>query len=124
MKRISAIALVFAFFAVAMLAQATGHKTTMTWTAPTDSTATTTYHVYRAVGVCPVDGSLGTLSYARIDGVSSAITATSYTDVTIGVGNWCYYVTAFTAGIESAPSNTSGGTAQPLAPTANKDITN
>lgn len=119
MKRIPALALVLALLASATLAQATGHSATLTWTAPPDATATTIYHIYRAAAACPTGGGVGTLSFVRVDGVSSAISSTNYTDTTIGVGPWCWYVTAVTGGQESAPSNTSGGTALPNAPVMN-----
>lgn len=116
MKRISALVFVFALLASATLAQATGHKASLSWTAPADATSSTTYHVYRAAASCPVGGGVGTLSFVRIDSATLSITSPAYTDVGIGVGPWCYYVTAVTGGQESPPSGTAGGTALPLAP--------
>src|SRR5271163_1577295 len=114
MKRIVAIFGILALAALPLSAQATGHKATLTWTAPPDAVATSTYNVYRAAAACPSGGVTGTLSFTKI--TATPITALTYVDSTIGVGQWCYYVTQVQAGTESAQSNTSGGTAAPLSP--------
>ncbi len=92
----------------------TGHQTTATWKAPNDATTTTTYNIYRTGAACPAGGGVGTLSFVKLN--TAPITALTYIDTTIGVGAWCYYVTAVTSGFESFPSTTSGGTALPESP--------
>lgn len=88
----------------------TGHSTTLTWSAPADVVAGSTYDVLRANAVCPVSG-LGTLTFTKVN--ASAIVGLTFTDGTIGVGNWCYYVTQSQNGATSLPSNTTGGQARP-----------
>lgn len=90
--------------------QSTGHNAVLSWSAPSDSTTGTVYNVYRANAVCPVSG-VGTLTFTQIN--TTPVTALTYTDNTIGIGNWCYYVTQVTSSVESAPGNTGGGVAKP-----------
>lgn len=124
MKRISVLAIVLfglTLFCVPMKAQAAPRSVGLTWTPPGDSTATTTYHIYRASAACAngvAVSTLTTLSFVRLDGATSAQSAPNYTDATVGVGSFCYYVTAVTNGTESGPSLTAGATVAPLAPTA------
>jgi len=106
MKRLLAILLLL--LATGASAQSTGHSAVLTWAAPSDATAASTYNIYRANAVCPTSGT-GTLTFTKINSTS----ALTYTDSTIIVGNWCYYVTQVASGIESAPSNTAGGQARP-----------
>ena len=86
------------------------HQAVLTWTAASDVVSTSSYNVYRTNAVCPVSG-LGTLAFTKLNG--SAVFALTYTDPTISVGNWCYYITQVQASIESGPSNTAGGQARP-----------
>lgn len=126
MKRIPALALVLGLLASATLAQATTHSVALSWTAGGDATTATTYHVYRATSGC-VSGvavSTLTLSFVRLDGVSSAISATNYTDTTVGVGAFCYYVTAVLNGAESNPSLTAGANVLPSSPATLKAVAN
>ena len=97
------------FFLTNSLAFAAGHSATLSWAAPSDATSGTTYNLYRLAGSCPAAPTTGfTL-------LSAGITATTYTDSTVTVGSWCYYVTQVQNSTNSAPSNLAGGTAAPLA---------
>lgn len=95
----------------ALPARAAGHSAVLTWVAPSDATSGTTYTVYRMSGACPAaPGTAFSL-------LASGITATTYTDTSITVGTWCYYVEQVQNGTSSNPSNLAGGTAAPLAVT-------
>lgn len=97
------------FFAPVVAQAATGHSATLTWAAPSDATTGTTYSVYRMSGACPsAPGTAFSL-------LAAGITTTSYTDSTVTVGTWCYYVEQVQNSTNSAPSNLAGGTAAPLA---------
>lgn len=86
------------------------HQAVISWSAPADATAGSTYNIYRALEVCPASG-LGAGPYTK---VGSGITALNFTDSTVVVGNsYCYYGTHVENSIESAPSNTAGGTVLP-----------
>ena len=91
------------------MAQAAPHSAAVSWTAPADANATTNYNVYRLNSTCPISG-IGTATWTK---VASSLTVVNFTDTTITVGNWCYYVTQVTNGIESAPGTTAGGQAKP-----------
>src|SRR2546430_12940192 len=103
-------AVLFTLLAAPVFAQAVAHQAALTWTAPSDAIAGTTYNVSRVNAACPTSG-LGGLTWKQVNNLP--ITTTSYTDTTIGIGQWCYYVTQVTNGVESAPSTTAGGTAKP-----------
>jgi hypothetical protein len=95
-------------FAGAASAQA--HQATLTLKAPSDAVASSIYNVYRAAGSCPATVP-GTLTWTKL--TATPISVLTYTDSTISVGAWCYYVTQVQSGIESLPSIPAGGTAQP-----------
>ena len=83
------------------------HSATLSWAAPSDATASSTYNVYRATGVCPATG-LGTLVFSKIN--STAITTLSYVDSSVAIGtSYCYYGTQVQGTVEAAPGNTAGG---------------
>lgn len=88
----------------------TGHSAVFTWVAPADVVATSSYDLFRTNAVCPVTG-LGTLTFTKVN--TAAITGLTYTDATITVGNWCYYMQQNQNGATSVPSNTTGGQARP-----------
>jgi hypothetical protein len=90
-------------------AQAQAHSATLSWTAPSDAVSGSTYNVYRASGSCPATVTPGS-PWVQL---KTGLTTTSYTDSTITVGAWCFYVTQVQASIESAPSTDAGGTAHP-----------
>lgn len=99
-------------------AQAT-HSVGLTWIPAGDSTTATIFHIYRALGSCAngvVPSTLTTLSFVRLDGASSAISSPNFTDATVGVGAFCYYVTAQLNGAESDPSLTAGAMVKPSSP--------
>jgi len=83
------------------------HSVTVTWNAAPDATASASYNLYRATGVCPASG-LGTLTFTKQVNVS-ALTAT---DTAVTFGSYCYYVTHVEGTAESIPSNTSTATIQ------------
>ena len=113
MKKTFAIVLAFLIACFpAMAFGQSGHKAILTWNAPSDADTTTTYNIYRSNATCPTIG-IGTGTWSKI---SSGVVTANYTDSSISVGNWCYYVTATTQGQESGPSNTAGGLARPGAP--------
>lgn len=136
MNRIPALALVLALLASATLARphaappanlasmaaaqvAGTHSVALSWSAGGDGTTATTYHIYRALGACAngvAPSTLPTLSFVRLDPPNSAQSATNYTDATVGVGAFCYYVTANLNASESNPSLTAGAAVKPLSP--------
>ena len=110
---LTAILLAFSFCTVSIapaLAQTASHQAVLSWPAPSDATTSSSYNVYRANATCPTSG-LGTLTWTKL--TTTPIAALTYTDNSIGVGNWCYYVTQLQQGAESVPSNTAGGQARP-----------
>lgn len=89
----------------------------LTWTASTASSYGNPgqVYVYRAVGSCPLDGTIGSLSYVKL--TSYAVAGGSYTDRTVSAATtYCYYITAAIPGYspsESDPSNTTQATTLP-----------
>lgn len=99
-----------------LTASASGHQVTLTYSASSDSTSTApgTVNVFRGSGSCPASGISG-LGFSQIS--STAPAAGPFTDSTVGVGNWCYYVTATINGATSTnQSNTVQAVILPLAP--------
>jgi len=87
------------------------HSAVLTWAAPDDASATASYNIYRASGLCPASG-LGTLVFSKVN--ASPITALTFTDTSVKVGGqYCYYGTHAEGAVESIPSNTAGGTVTP-----------
>jgi hypothetical protein len=89
-------------------AQSATHSVTLNW-ADTSNPATTTYSVYRAMGLCT-----GTPTFSKI---ASALTVKTYQDATVTPGNYCYQVTAVLNGAESVPSNSVNPNVPAFAPT-------
>lgn len=87
------------------------HQAILNWTAPADVGATTAYNVYRVNAPCPASG-IGTLIWTKL--TAAPITPLTYTDATITIGAWCYYVTQVQLSFESGPSPTFGGSASPF----------
>ena len=110
MKLLRLFSLLLVLFAVAQVAAAQSHTVTLTWNAPTDQVASSTYNVYRASGACPVSG-LGTLTWAKIN--AAAITGLTYSDAGVAVGTFCYYATQVQNSAESLPSNTAPALVRP-----------
>lgn len=73
------------------------HTVTLAWVDIQNPAGATSFSVYRATGVCS-----GSPSFSKI---ASAIVARAYVDSTVTVGNYCYYVTAMSSGVESGASN-------------------
>jgi len=97
-------------FLVPVRAFAAGHQAVLNWTASTDAVPSSTYSVFRMAGACPAAPNT---SFTLL---ASGVTGTTYTDTTITVGTWCYYVEQVQNGTNSAPSDLAGGTAAPFAP--------
>ena len=78
------------------------HSVSLTWTASTDAAANPllSYNVYRLVGACPASGTAG---FAKIN--TTLVMTPTFTDANVGLGSFCYYVTATLNGAESVPSN-------------------
>lgn len=100
-------------------ASAASHQVTLNWTASIDSTASNpgTVTVYRANAACPATG-IGGLNYTAL--TTTAPAGGPYSDTTVGVGTWCYYVTATIGGATSGPSNAVQAVILPLAPSSLK----
>jgi hypothetical protein len=89
-------ALVFAFGLAAAPVRAQ-HNVSLTWTASTSAAGnpSLTYNVYRSSGCSGI--------FALLDTIP--ISATSFLDVAVPSGTYCYQATAVLAGLESTPSN-------------------
>lgn len=83
------------------------HSVTLTW-ADTQNPAGTVYNVYRATGLCS-----GNPSFSKI---ATALAAKTFSDTTVQVGAYCYYVTASLNNAESAPSVSAPATILPFPP--------
>jgi hypothetical protein len=90
------------------------HSVSLTWTASTDAAANPllTYNVYRLVGACPATGTAG---FTKLN--MTPVTTPAFSDANVGLGNFCYYVTATLNGAESVPSNTASAVILPGSPT-------
>jgi hypothetical protein len=90
------------------------HSVSLTWTASTDAAANPllTYNVYRLIGACPASGTAG---FTKLN--AAPVMTPAFTDANVGLGNFCYYVTATLNGAESVPSNTASAVVLPGAPT-------
>jgi len=91
-------------------AQAGPHSAVITWTTPADAVSGSAYNVYRASGACPASG-LGSLTFGAVN--ASPVSALTYTDSTVTVGTYCFYVTQVQNGTESLPSILAGGQVRP-----------
>lgn len=89
-------------------AQTAGHSVALTWTAGLDNQG---FNVYRSTGTCPASVSDAPLTtgFTKIASLTAS-TPTSYTDSSVTLGAWCYFVTATAQAngttLESGPSNT------------------
>ncbi len=101
-----AIVLLLAF----RLSAQTTHSAVLNWTASSDAAANPAlgYNVYRLSASCPKTGTSG---FTKLN--TAPITALTYTDTPLPIGNVCYCVLATLNGIESKPSNKAGGTVGP-----------
>lgn len=110
LKKLFSVAVLLAMLFLSYPAFGAGHSAALNWSAPSDAVSSTTYSIYRSNETCPAaPDTTFTL-------LTTGVTGTSYTDTSIGVGNWCYYVEQVQNSVSSAPSNMAGGTAAPLAP--------
>lgn len=96
MKKLIPALAAFLFGLTAMPARAQ-HNVTLTWTASTSAAGnpSLTYNIYRSSGC---SGGFAVLNTAPIS-------ATSFLDVAVPPGTYCYQATAVLAGLESIPSN-------------------
>jgi hypothetical protein len=88
--------LIFLLLSVSAFAQAATHSVTLTWLDASNPTGTT-YNVYRSTGLCS-----GTPVFSKL---ASGVTLLTYKDTSVGVGNFCYEVTATVNSIEGPASN-------------------
>jgi hypothetical protein len=95
------------FLPVLLMGQTTTVK--LSWQ-DTRNPAATTYNVYRAPGLCS-----GSPVFAKI---ANGVTAKTYDDANVAVGNFCYATTASLNGLESAQSNTVQVAVPPAPPTS------
>lgn len=103
----------------AVVAVSGGHAVALSWTAPSDAVSGSTYNAYRLNAGCPAsvpNPVKGAAGWSVVN--ASAIAATSFTDSSVGVGNWCYAVTQVQGGAESGPSNSAAAVLLPLPPAA------
>lgn len=94
-------------FSFAVTAQA-NHSATLTWT-DTQNPAGTTYNIKRATGLCS-----GSPVYSTI---ATGVAVKTYVDNTVQPGNFCFVVSATSAGVESVNSNTALAPVPSFAPT-------
>lgn len=86
--------------AVTYTANCIQHSVQLSWTVPATPPAFDGYSVYRYGAGAGCSGSVTKIN-------SSLITTVPFADNTVGSGStYCYYSTASSAGVESAPSNT------------------
>lgn len=109
MKKLAYLFLLIAFVITPLRAQA-AHSAVIKWSASPDAAANPTlgYNVYRFQGTCPTGT---TPTFVKVN--AAPITALTYTDSGLALGNVCYYVTAVLNGVESVPSASAGGTIPP-----------
>lgn len=107
LRKLVAVALIL--LPLSTYAQAT-HQAVLTWAAPSDAVAGSTYNVHRASGFCPATG-LGSLVFTTVN--AAPITALTYTDTGLAIGVYCYFVDQTQNGATSLPSNTAGGGVRP-----------
>jgi hypothetical protein len=86
------------------------HSASLSWTASSDAAANPTlgYNVYRLAGACPASGTAG---FTKL--TATPLKTTTFSDTTVSLGTFCYYVTATLNGAESVPSNTASAVILP-----------
>jgi hypothetical protein len=92
-------------------ALAATHSVGLSWVAGSDDTG---FNVYRASGACPATVTPTTTGFSKL----GSATAAAYTDSTVTLGVWCYFVTGTANSAESAASNSVNPTVAPFAPTS------
>jgi hypothetical protein len=115
----SALTLALILTPLSVAAQ-TVHSVMLTFTASVDAAAnpTLTYNMYRLNGSCPAVAptSISGSGFTRLN--ATAITTTTFKDVGVAPGTYCYFASAFLNSTESVPSNDASGIVQPAAPTS------
>lgn len=104
--------LAFICLAAPALAQSS-HSVSLSWKASSDTGGTT--NIYRSTGSCP---SSGTTPSGFTSLATKVVAAGPYSDTTVGIGQFSYYVTSVVNGAESIPSNCVTVAITPAAPTA------
>jgi hypothetical protein len=86
------------------------HSASLTWTASPDAATNPKlgYNVYRLAGACPASGTAG---FTKLN--TTPLTTTTFSDTSVTLGTFCYYVTATLNGAESVPSNTASAVVLP-----------
>lgn len=102
-------------------AQASSKEVDLTWTASSDSTATTpgTVTVFRSPGACPATG----IPTGAVSLTTTAPAGGPYQDKTVTTGTWCYYLTATIGTNTSGPSASFGASVGIAPPTNLKTVT-
>jgi hypothetical protein len=77
-----------------VFAQAAGHSVVLTWNAPSDAIASSTYNIYKGAGLCSTNPTMVQVN-------TTPIAALTYTDPE-PVGAYCYSATQAQNGAESA----------------------
>jgi hypothetical protein len=103
--------LVWAMFLLTIPAMAASHSVGLSWTPGSDDTG---FNIYRASGVCPATVTPTTTGFSKL----GSSTVDTYTDATVTLGTWCYFVTGTANSAESAASNSVNPVVAPFAPTA------
>jgi len=96
-KSIPALAALMCVLALAAAPAHGQHNVSLVWTASTSAAGnpSLTYNVYRSSGCSGTFALLNTMP----------ISATSFLDVAVPPGTYCYQATAVLAGLQSTPSN-------------------
>ena len=98
---------------VAAFCQPTPHSVTLSWD-DTQNPTGTTYNLYRAPLRCSQS------TNPAFAAIASGITAKTYVDTPVSVGNYCYTVRASLDGVESLDSNYATAEVRPFPPTNHK----
>ena len=110
MKLAATAALTFAAILILAAPAHAQHTATLTWTNSVDTPQT---NIYRATGQCPSTAPTG---FTKLN--STPVTTGTFADSAPLIGLSCYYVTAFSNGLESVPSPLVQVSLPPAPPTA------
>lgn len=95
-------------------AQTGTRRVTLAWE-DTANPAGTVYNAYRLPAACGTPEG-GATTWVKLN--ATPVNVKTYQDNAVGIGTYCYRVTAVLNGLESEPSNTAGATVGPFAPGA------
>jgi hypothetical protein len=89
-----------------------GHSVVLTWTAPADVSASSTYDIFKLSSAsCPASGTTG---FVKI--TAAPVAVLTFTDNAPNVGSQCYYAVQNQGGAASGPSNLVAAVILPLPP--------